>query len=84
MFDITKYLEKFKAISHSRKFLKNSVAEAIKEVCFVDVEPNKIEIKDYIARIKEKPIIKTIIFIKKTKILNILDKKTNGKVKDIL
>ncbi|MFH0755219.1 MAG: hypothetical protein V1910_00945 [bacterium] len=84
MFDIAKYLEKFRIMSQSRGFLKNSVAEVIKEVCNIEIEKDKIEIKNYIARIKEKPIIKTQIFLKKTKILDILNKKTEGKVKDVL
>ncbi|MFA5651742.1 MAG: hypothetical protein WC933_00030 [Candidatus Paceibacterota bacterium] len=84
MFDIAKYLEKFKVMSQSRGFLRNSVVEAIKEVCNIEIEPNKIEVKNYIARISERPIIKTEIFLKKVKILEILDKKTSGKVKEIL
>ena len=84
MFDIAKYLEKFKLMSHSRGFLRNSVADAVKEVCGIDIDPIKIEVKNYIARINEKPIIKTEIFIKKTKILDILNKKTDGKIKEIL
>jgi hypothetical protein len=84
MFDIAKYLEKFKILSQSKFFLRNSVAEAIKEVCNIEIEPTKIIVKDYIARISEKPIIKTQIFIKKIKILQILDKKTSGKIKEIL
>jgi hypothetical protein len=84
MFDIAKYLEKFKIMSHSRDFLKVSVAESIKEVCNIEVEISNIEVKNYIARINEKPIIKTEIFLKKTKILDILNKKINGKVKEIL
>jgi hypothetical protein len=84
MFDIAKYLEKFKVMSHSRVFLRNSVVEAVKEVCDIDIDPIKIEVKNYIARINEKPIIKTEIFMKKTKILEVLNKKTDGKVREIL
>ena len=84
MFDIAKYLEKFKVMSHSRDFLRNCVCDAVKEVCFIEIEPTKIEVKNFIARINEKPIVKTAIFLKKTKILEILDKKTDGKVKEIL
>jgi hypothetical protein len=84
MFDIAKYLEKFKVMSQSRGFLRNSVAEAIKEVCDIEIEPTNIIVKNYVARISEKPIIKTEIFLKKAKILEILDKKTDGKVKEIL
>jgi hypothetical protein len=84
MFDVAKYLEKFKVLSQSKFFLRNSVAEAIKEVCDIEIDPKKIEVKNYVARVNEKPIIKTEIFIKKVKILEILDKKTNGKIKDIV
>ena len=67
MFDIAKYLEKFRAMSQSRGFLINSVIEAVKEVCGIEIDPKKIEVKNYIARVSEKPIIKTQIFLKKTK-----------------
>ena len=84
MFNIGEYLEKFKENYKSRDFIRNSITEAIKEVCGIDIKSSKIEVKNYIAKIKEKPIIKTEIFLKKTKILEALDKKTSGKVKDIL
>lgn len=84
MFDIAKYLEKFKIMSQSRDFLRNSVSEVVKEVCNIELNPSKIEVKDYVARINDKPIIKTQIFLKKAKILEILAIKTNSKIKDIL
>ena len=84
MFDISKYLEKFKILSQSKYFLRNSVAEAVKEVCGIDIKPEKIQVKDYIARINEKTIIKNEIFFKKIKILEILNKKTEGKIKEII
>lgn len=84
MFDIAKYLEKFKIMSQTQDFLRKSVAETIKDVCNIEIEPSKIKVKNYIARIDERPIVKTGIFLKKIKILSILDKKTNGKVKEII
>ena len=84
MFDIKKYLEKFKIIHNTQNFLKNSIAESIKDVCNIDIQPSKIKINGYIARIDERPIIKTEIFLKKIHILNILNKKTNKKITDIL
>ncbi len=84
MFDIAKYLEKFKILSNSRFFLRNSVVEAVKEVCGIEIEPAKIEVKNYTARINEKPIVKTQIFIKKSKIIELLNKKTGGKVSEIV
>jgi len=84
MFNIGEYLEKFKTRHQARDFLRNSVAGAVKEVCGIKISPEKIEVKNFVARINEKPIVKTQIFLKKIKILEILDKKTDGKVKDIL
>ena len=84
MFDIGKYLEKFKKFSQSRDFLRNSVAESIKEICNIEIDPKKIEVKDGVARISERPIIKSEIFLKKTKILEILSKKTENKIIEIL
>ena len=84
MFDIAKYLQKFTVMSHSRDFLRNSVAEAVKEVCKIDINPKNVVVKDGIARINERPIIKSEIFLKKTKILDVLNKKAEGKVREIL
>lgn len=84
MFDIAKYLEKFKVLGNSKFFLRNAVAESIKNVCGIEIEPKKIEVKNFIARINEKAIIKNQIFFKKIKILEILNKKTKGKVKEIV
>ena len=84
MFDIGKYLEKFKNFSESHIFLRKIVAESIKETCLFDIEPNKIKIKESTVFIKDKPIIKTQIFIKKEKILNLIKQKTNKNIIDII
>ncbi len=84
MFDISKYLEKFKKISMSRDFLRDIVSGAVKEVCKIEIDPKNIEVKNFIARISEKTIIKSEIFLKKAKILEILKEKTEGKVLDIV
>ena len=84
MFDIAKYLEKFKIMSESRDFLRDSLAEAIQQICNIEIDPKKIVIKDGIARISEKPIVKNEIFIKKSKILESANKKIEKKIIDIL
>ena len=84
MFDIAKYLEKFKVMSHSRDFLRDSVAAAVKEVCKIEINPKNVVVKSGIARINERPIIKSEIFMKKAKILEILNLKVDGKVGEIL
>ena len=84
MFDISKYLEKFSKLSTSRGFLRESVVSSIKEICNFDIEPTKIDEKNGIVRISERPIIKSEIFLKKQRILNSLEKKIGKKVVDIL
>ena len=84
MFDIAKYLEKFTVLANSRHFLRDSVQGAIKEICGIEIDPKKIEVKDFVARINERPIIKSEIFLKKNKILLSLKEKTKGKVLDII
>jgi hypothetical protein len=84
MFDISQYLEKFKKILTSQEFLINSVVESIKKNCLFDVDPKNIVIKNYSARINERPLVKTSIFLKKKKILEELAVKTDGKIKDII
>ncbi len=83
MFDIGKYLEKFKVISQSRDFLRDSVAESVKEICNIEIDPKNIVVKNGTARINERPIIKSEFFLKKTKILENLKKKTE-KIFEIL
>lgn len=84
MFDIAKYLEKFKKFSQSRDFLRNSVSEAVKEICNIEIDPKKIAVKDGVARISERPIIKSEIFLKKSKILEVLKEKKHIDIFDIL
>ena len=84
MFDIGSYLEKFKKFSQSREFLRNSVSESIKEVCGIDIDSKNIEVKNFTAKIKERPIIKSEIFLKKEKILELLKEKTEGKILDVI
>ncbi|MFA6340770.1 MAG: hypothetical protein WCX27_00815 [Candidatus Paceibacterota bacterium] len=84
MFDIGSYLEKFKNLSQSRNFLRDSVALAVKEACGFDIKTENIIVKSAVARINARPVIKTEIFLKKEKILKILKEKTGGKVVDIL
>ncbi len=83
MFDISKYLEKFRVMSQSRDFLRDTVAESIKEICKIEIDPKKIEVKSGIARINERPIIKTEVFLKKQKIMEYIKTKTE-KIHDIL
>ena len=84
MFDIAKYLQKFTKLSTSRGFFRESVVSSIKEICGIDVDPTKIDEKEGIVRINERPIIKSEIFLKKIKIIESLEKKIGKKIVDIL
>lgn len=84
MFDIGKYLEKFKILGNSRFFLRDTVKDSIKEICGIDIDPKDIFIKEGLARISTKPIIKNEIFLKKQKILESINTKSEQKILDIL
>jgi hypothetical protein len=84
MFNIGDYLEKFKKLSLSRDFLRETTAKVIQGVSGIEIDAKNIEVKDFIARIKEKPAVKAEIFLKKAKILPALKKETQGQVLDIL
>jgi hypothetical protein len=84
MFDIAKYLEKFKVMGNSRIGLRDSVAEGIQVVCGIQIEPKNIDIKDGIARVSAKPIIKNELFLKKAKIIDFIYKKTSKNITDII
>ncbi len=83
MFNIGEYLNKFKKISENRDFLRKAVSEAVKNICGIDIDPEDIDVRDGIARIRSKPIIKNEIFLKKNKIMDFLKNKTD-KIADIL
>lgn len=84
MFDIAKYLEKFKVISRSRIDLITTIKEEIKNICDINLEENKIKFKDGVVWISEKPIIKTAIFLKKQEVLDEINRKSKTKVHNLL
>lgn len=84
MFNVGDYLEKFKKLSLSRDFLRQATSDAIREASGIEIDPKNIEVKDFIARIKEKPAVKAEIFLKKSKILPLLKEKSRGRALDIL
>lgn len=84
MFNIAKYLEKFKILKNSKFFLRDLVVEGVKKITNIEIDPKKVDVKDGLVRISEKPIIKSEIFIKKAKILEEINSKTDKKIVDIL
>lgn len=84
MFDISQYLEKFKKLKNSKFFIRDLVVESIKKITNIYIDVKNINIKDGLVRLSDKPIIKNEIFIKKTKILEEINSKTEQKIIDII
>jgi len=84
MFDIAQYLEKFKKLKNSKFFIRDLVVESVKKITSIEIDNKKIDVKDSLVRINEKPIIKNEIFIKKSKILEEINSKTEQKITDII
>ena len=80
MFNVADYLNKFKKLSESRDFLRNAVSGAVKDVCGIEIKPEDVDIRSGIARVNAKPVVKSEIFLKKSKILEVL----SGKINEIL
>ncbi|MBU6370748.1 MAG: DUF721 domain-containing protein [Patescibacteria group bacterium] len=83
MFDIGRYLERFKKISQSRDALRTAVAEAVQEICSITINPKQVDVRDGKVVISCRPAVKTEIFLKKEKILANLSEKTGKKITDI-
>lgn len=84
MFDIAKYLEKFKVLKNSKGVLRVLIVESIKKFTNIEIDPKNIDIKPGVIRVSEKPIVKNQIFLKKTKILEEINSKTENKISDVL
>ena len=80
MFNIQTFLERFKKITPPDAELRTHLSRAIKEVVGVDVAEVNIQIKNNIANLKIKPLYKSEIFIKKEKILAMMEKEIGKKI----
>ncbi len=81
MFNLDKFLDKFKKIKPPINYI---IIDIIKNELNVNIKSENILIKNNIIYIKTKPIIKSEVFIKKQKILELIKNKTNNnKFKDI-
>jgi len=64
MFNIEKYLEKFSKNIRNAELNKTKILEIIKKHTNLNLLPEEIEIKNYIAYIKSSPAVKNKLFIK--------------------
>lgn len=83
MFNISKYLEKFKKSIESGEVLNESIVEIIKKHTGISLTTNDFEIKNNIIYINSSPIIKNKIFIFKSVLKEDIKSKTSVDFSDI-
>lgn len=83
MFNIEKYLEKFKKNLKSNTLIIEKIVEVVERNTDIKIEKTNIELKDCVVYIKSNPLIKNKIFIYKEKILNDLSKEITDKIVNI-
>ncbi|KKR31680.1 MAG: hypothetical protein UT65_C0020G0009 [Parcubacteria group bacterium GW2011_GWF2_39_8b] len=83
MFNIEKYLEKFSKNIRNAELNKTKILEIIKKHTNLNLLPEEIEIKNYIAYIKSSPAVKNKLFIHKNKILEEISTSLSTKIIDI-
>ncbi len=74
MFNISKYLEKFKKNVDKGSFLNESIVNIIKKHTEIDILKEDIDIKSNIIYIKISPLYKNKIFIYKENVLEEINK----------
>ncbi|HUD04000.1 MAG TPA: hypothetical protein VMR73_00720 [Candidatus Paceibacterota bacterium] len=79
MFNISLYLGRFKKISDDKTEKKRIVIEACISVADVVLKPEQILLKGNAASITADPIIKSVLFMKKEKILTFLNERPETK-----
>ncbi len=83
MLNISGFFDKFLQLSATNDFLKKTVADAIFSVTGFQLDLKDIEISGKKAKIKQSPVLKTELFLKKEKILQKLLELKNETTKEI-
>jgi hypothetical protein len=83
MFNISKYLEKFKIVGHSETVVKESLIEAIFKESQVVLTKKDVDIRSGVAYIKTHSLMKNQIQIKKAKILETVNARAEKPLSDI-
>jgi len=82
MFNIADYLKKFAHLEGDLVFQKEIINKALKEVC--NLENIEFEIRKGTLHLKTNPVVKSIIFIKKDKLVEYLRANlSDGKILDV-
>jgi hypothetical protein len=83
MFNLDKFLKKFKNLKPLNNEIKINLVNIIKNEINISININNISFKNNIIYIKTKPIYKNEIFINKNKILTLLNNNSKNIIKDI-
>jgi hypothetical protein len=82
MFNIADYLKKFANLEGDANAQKGIIAQALKEVC--DLDNVDFEMRKGTLYLKGSPLMKSIVFMKKDKLVEYLRKNySKGRVSDI-
>lgn len=83
MFNIEKYLERFKKLGESEKESKEKIILILEQVLGIKFLADDLIIKDAVLIIKSGPVVKNTLFIKKEKILDKIKEGTSRRIIDI-
>lgn len=83
MFNIEKYLERFKKLGESEKESKEKIILVLFQLLNIKFSADDLEIKDAVLIIKSNPVVKNTLYIKKEKILNKIKEVTSKRIIDI-
>ena len=78
--NIGSFLEKFKKFLTSEENIKEEIIKSVLKNTGIEIKGENIKIQDFSIYIKEKPIIKSEIFLKKEKILEDLSQDLKNRV----
>ena len=83
MFNISSFLEKFSKNIQSTELNNEQIIQIIEKNTQIKINPNEMEIKNYIIWLKSSPGVKNKIFINKAKILEEINFSLSIKIVDI-
>ena len=83
MENISSFLQRFKALLSSAGARKQISLEAIKEFFNIDIDPEKVKIKNDVLFLDVSPAFKSALFLKKKDLLNTINQRVGSKIFDI-
>ena len=83
MFNIEKYLERFKKLDESEKEAKDKIITVLFKIFNIKFSAEDLEIKNAVLIIRCNPVVKNSLYIKKEKILEAIKGVTAKRIIDI-